>query len=96
MSISIVTSSSITVQWGPVNCIDRNGDNTGYIVQYTGSVSSLTKPVSGGTRMTSITGLMPSTNYSIEVAAVNGPLIGKYSDPRMVQTPPSKCYMCNN
>ena len=30
VSVSEVTSSSITVQWGPVDCIHRNGDITDY------------------------------------------------------------------
>ena len=75
MSVSS-TSSSITVQWGAVDCIHRNGDITGYSVRYgvqTVSVSG------GGATQTTISGLTPSTNYSIEVAAMNivGP--GPYS-----------------
>ena len=39
-----------------------------------------TMPVSGaGTTQTTISGLTPSTTYSIEVAAVNNDLIGQYS-----------------
>ena len=79
-----VTSSSITVQWGEVDCIDRNGDITGYSVRYgvQGSGSTQTRDVSGGdTRQTTIPGLNPSTTYSIQVAAVNSAGIGVYSDP---------------
>ena len=32
VATSDVTSSNITVQWGPVDCIHRNGDITGYSV----------------------------------------------------------------
>ena len=32
--MSSVTSSSITVQWGRVSCIDRNSEITGYTVRY--------------------------------------------------------------
>ena len=39
VNVSDVTPSSITVQWGPVDCIHRNGDITGYSVQY-GNVES--------------------------------------------------------
>ena len=86
---SDMTSSSITVQWGPVDCIDRNGDITGYSVQYgvQGSVSPQIMNVSGGaTSETTITELTPSTTYSIEVAAVNTINTGKYSDPLSVIT----------
>ena len=69
--VSEVTSSSITVQWGPVDCIHRNGDITGYSVQYgeVGSGSTQTMLVSGTPRRYTISGLMSSTMYSIEVAA---------------------------
>ena len=90
VNVSDVTSSTITVQWGTiVNCTDRNGDITGYSVQYgvQGSGSTQTRDVSGGdTRQTTISGLSPSTNYSIEVAAVNSAGIGEYSTSVIIQT----------
>ena len=74
VSVSEMTSSSITVQWGPVDCIHRNGDITGYSVQY----GSETASVSGeGTYV--ISGLMSSTNYSIQVAAETSAGTGPYS-----------------
>ena len=76
-----MTSSSITVQWEMVPCIHRNGDITGYSVQYevVGSGSPQSKSVSGGgTLKTTITGLMPSIIYSIQVAAVNDVSTGEY------------------
>ena len=76
-----VTSSSITVQWGEVECIDRNGEITGYSVRYTGSGGTDTRSVSvGDTRQTTISGLTPSTDYTIEVAAVNSVGTGPYSN----------------
>ena len=83
------TSTSITVQWGAVDCIHRNGDITGYSVQYgeVGSGSTLTMSVSGhSVTETTISGLMSSTTYSIQVAAVNSAGIGMYSDLHTVQT----------
>ena len=84
-----VTSSSITVQWGAVDCIHHNGDITGYSVRYgvQGSGSTQTSDVSGGdTRQTTIPGLNTSTTYSIEVAAVNSAGIGEYSTSHIIQT----------
>ena len=84
MTTSDVTSSSITVQWGTVNCIQRNGDITGYSVRYgvQGDGSTQTVSVSGGdTTETTISGLDSSTNYAIEVVAVNSIDIGTYSNP---------------
>ena len=48
VSVSEDTSSSITVQWGAVDCIHHNGDITGYSVLYgvQGSESTQTMSVS--------------------------------------------------
>ena len=94
VSVSEVTSSSITVQWGAVDCIHRNGDITGYSVRYgvQGNGSTQTVSVSGGgATMTTMSGLTASTTYSIEVAAVNSAGTGVYSDPMTAETPESKC-----
>ena len=83
VSTSAVTSSSITVQWGAVDCIHRNGDITGYSVRYgeQGSGSTQTESVSGGaTTEATISGLAAGTNYSIEVAAGNSAGTGVYSN----------------
>ena len=83
MSVFEVTTSSITVQWGAVDCIYRNGDITGYSVRYgvQGNGSTQTVSISGGSSsQTIVSGLTPSTNYSIQVAAVNSAGTGLYSD----------------
>ena len=85
VSVSEVTSSSITVQWGAVDCIHRNGHITGYSVRYgvqgMGEGDRTVQMVSGdsGGGMYQISGLQSSTNYSIEVAAVNSVSTGIYS-----------------
>ena len=89
VSTSDVTSFSITVQWGAVDCIQRNGDITGYSVRYgvQGSGSTPTESVSGGaTTEATISGLAAATSYDIEVAAVNSAGTGVYSDPLTVLT----------
>ena len=83
VSVSEVTSTSITVQWGEVDCIHSNGDITGYTVLYAVQVNGSIQTVSvsgGGSTQTIISGLTPSTNYSIEVAAVNSVGTGVYSN----------------
>ena len=86
LSVSAVTSSSITVQWGAVDCIHHNGDITGYSVRY-GEVGSAEGDRSvemvseEDPRQTIISSLTPSTTYSIEVAAENSAGIGVFSDP---------------
>ena len=79
------TDTSITVQWGAVPCIDRNGDITSYSVRYgveENSENSITVLVTGtalgGTYQ--ITGLEPVTVYDIGVAAVTSTGTGEYRD----------------
>ena len=65
-----------------MDCIHRNGDITGYSVRYVevGSGNTQTMSVSGGTvTEATISSLMPSTTYSIQVAAENIASIGRYS-----------------
>ena len=91
-----MTSSDITVQWGVVNCTDRNGDITGYSVRYgvqgtaegDRTVRMATGDSSGG--MYTISGLSTATEYTVEVAAVNSAGTGVYSDSITEETPQSK------
>ena len=83
------SSITITVEWGEVPCIHQNGAITGYSVQYgvEGSGNTETMTVSGAsTTQTTISGLMSSTTYSIQVAAVNDAGTGVYSDPIIEET----------
>ena len=86
VSVSEVTSSSITVRWGTVPCIHRNGDITGYSVQYgvVGSESTQNMSVSGAN--VTISNLAPSTKYIVQVAAMNDAGTGEYSDPVTTNT----------
>ena len=77
MTVTDVTSTTITVQWGSVPCIHQNGDITGYSVRYGSEAVNVTGDSSGGTY--TIPGLLSSTNYSIQVAAMNGAGTGEYS-----------------
>ena len=65
---------SIIIQWGRVPCINRNSNITGYTVHYSrGGGSTVSVSVSGtdqSERTYTATLLVPSTNYSIQVAAV--------------------------
>ena len=66
------SSTSITVQWGPVDCIHRNGDITGYTVRYRKTMAGPMQDISvSSVTEYTITGLMPSTSYTVRVGAVN-------------------------
>ena len=73
-----VTTTTVTVQWGPVEpCADQNGAITGYSVRYGSETVYVSGDSSGG--MTTITDLTPSTTYSIQVAAETSAGTGVYS-----------------
>ena len=68
-----VTANSITVQWKEVPCLHRNGEITGYrVVARTSGEDDITEFVNGDARSATVSGLEPSTEYTVLVAAVNG------------------------
>ena len=83
-----VAANSITVQWGEVPCLHRNGDITGYIVEVTRSEMVVaTVNVNGGSaREATVSGLNPSTEYTVTVAAVNSVGTGPFSDDISITT----------
>ena len=74
------TTRNISVLWVTIDCIDRNGEITGYEVEFrqadgpaitTGEVMGLTFIASG---------LQPFTNYTFRVAGVNSEGRGPFTD----------------
>ena len=61
-------------------CLHRNGEITGYIAQAVrnGMVEGSAN-VSGDVRPATLSGLSPSTLYTVQVAAMNGAGTGPYS-----------------
>ena len=65
-----MTSRSISVSWDAIDCIDRSGEITGYIVEFREE---------GGARIPgevvnqtfTASGLAPHTNYTFRVAGIN-------------------------
>ena len=82
------TPNTITVEWEPVECADRNGDITGYSVRYgeVGSAGSLQMVEGDMDRRATISDLTPSTEYTISVAAVTSAGTGVYSDDMIQRT----------
>jgi len=79
--VAIVNPSSLRVSWQLPPEIDRNGEITGYVIEYTrvgGSSNAVI--VSSGT-MHTISGLVSFVVYSIRVAAMNIIGTGPFSDP---------------
>ena len=99
LSVYALNHTAITVEWGPVDCADRNGGITGYSVRY-GEVGSaegertemVSGDFSGGTY--TISGLSPATAYTVEVAAETSAGTGPYSEPVNIETPDSEFTSC--
>ena len=78
------------MQWGEVPCDKRNIEITGYIVEYssTSPSHSGTLTVSGAdTRTAVLSGLLPSTTYTIAVRAQGAPTTASASDVRATTRP---------
>ena len=84
VSATVQSSTSITVQWGSVPCIHQNGQITGYSVRYGVEGSGNTQTVTAMGNGATIYDLTPSTNYIVQVAAVNSAGVGDYSDPSII------------
>ena len=67
-----VKAISITIQWGEVPCLDRNGEITGYIVEARINGTLIrTVNVNGDAREATVSGLTPSTEYTVSLQPVN-------------------------
>ena len=101
VTATVVNSTTICVKWDGLDpCRHVNGRIVMYRVWYTEVASGVVQSKDEAevwnvmNAVTSLTGLTPSTNYSIQVAAVNGEGdVGLYSDPLTTQT--CKFYMIN-
>ena len=79
VTVTAVNSSSIRVEWGPIqSCRDRNGNITNYNIKYQpvgGSSGSVKTEVVSGVGSAGgqvlLDGLTLFTDYTIQVAAVN-------------------------
>ena len=70
-----------------MSCLDRNGEITGYRAQAVGNgmVEGIAS-VGGDARQATISGLSPSTQYTVQVAAMNAAGTGPYSSGISVRT----------
>ena len=71
VTVTSVSSSTLTIQWGDVPCIHQNGEITGYTIQYGATGSGNKQTVKTSETEVTLSSLTPETNYEISVAAVN-------------------------
>ena len=77
VTLTDLTPTSVSFQWGSVECIRRNGQITGYSITYniqgssesTSVLVTVNSPSDGGTY--TIIDLEPSEMYSVQIAAQN-------------------------
>ena len=82
-----MTSTSITIQWDQVPCIEQNSNITGYIVRYSSSTGETQMATVQNSQMFTASELTPNTTYSFQVAAVNSAdEDGPYSSPLEITT----------
>ena len=92
VSVSEVTASTITIQWGEVNCRHHNGHLTGYSVRYRVQGYPHAQTVNVSRRSATILmNLAFFTTYEIEVAAMNIVGTGVFSPAITATTQPSEC-----
>ena len=88
-----MTFTTIIITWGRVNCKHHNGLIIGYSVRYgvQGNINTTTNISGGSVNNTTISNLLVSTTYEIEVAAVNSAGVGVFSPVILAATKPSEC-----
>ena len=94
-----VLSTSITVGWDPVECIERNGVIHNYTLQFGPEcgLQSESTVQSRGIAVAGIynaSGLTPFTRYSFEVAAVNSAGTGPFTATLIVETSGNWSTLC--
>ena len=73
-----------------MNCVHRNGNITGYSIQYHMRGSGVLMDVNTNSLQYTILELQPSTEYVIGVAAVNNAGVGVYYENLNISTLPCK------
>ena len=68
---------NITVTWDELSCVDRNGELTGYRIEY--GTTTFDNMETVAVASFTATGLCPLTTYMFRVAAVNSNGTGPYS-----------------
>ena len=84
-----LNSTSITVMWDRLSCVDRNGEIIGFRIQYGITTLSTTGNITGisvSDRTFTASGLVPLTTYMFRIAAVNSDGVGPYSNTESLDT----------
>ena len=92
----MVSSTNISVTWGPVDCRHQNGEITSYYVRYGeegGDQTHRFLPGDSSGGMDTLSGLTKQTVYTVLVAARTSAGTGVFSQPQNIETPDSKHFL---
>ena len=82
-----VTDDTVGLAWKQTECLDRNGNTTHYVVQYSqGRGDETTLATMGVLQSYTVSSLVPNTTYCFQVAVVNSNGTGPFSDPISITT----------
>ena len=79
----ITTSKSVMVSWDSIECIERNGIITGYVVEFQEQGGARIPGEAVGQNFTA-TGLTPATCYTFRVAGVNSNGTGPFTNATII------------
>ena len=82
VTVALVSSTTVNVSWNEVQCFNRSGAVTHYLVQYWSICGGVVQNVTTGGLMQTFSGLIPNYVYTFQVAAVGASQkIGSFSNP---------------
>ena len=73
-------ATSVMLTWNELDCLQRNGDITGYMIRYDRDSQLISDSSSDASTTYTVQGLDPFTEYSFSVAAVNSIGTGPFSE----------------
>ena len=79
------TSRNVMISWDTIECIERNGIITGYIVEFQEEGGAMIPGEVVGQNFT-VSGLTPATHYSFRVAGVNSNGTGPFTTATITST----------
>ena len=89
LSVQNVMATSVVLTWNELDCLQRNGDINGYMFRYDRDSRLISD--SSSTRTYTVEELIPFTEYSFSVAAVNSVGTGPFSEQTATTLESSKC-----
>ena len=80
--VTPVNSTTVTVSWSEIQCLNGSEAVTRYIVQYQSLCGGVVQNATTSGLVQTVSGLTPNCVYTFRVAAVgSGQIIGSFSNP---------------